>query len=182
MKYQFYLHNKYFITYSIDKKGLFFDEQMKKIIMTQLFKTAKSTDTEIEPYAILNNHLHFIASSQEKSISKIFLKNFAGASSHEINKYLNQNGKLWDKYYGWAIFNEKAYFNILAYILGNPIRHGMAKSFAELYDYAFCNFKQYADEYSKDAMEERVMSVLKIKSEDDEKEFFYNLSCPYIPH
>ena len=50
------------------------------------------------------------------------------------------------------------------------------KSFDELYDYKYCNFKKYADEFSRETIEDRILTILKIKSKEDEETFFRNLN------
>ncbi|NQT50206.1 transposase [Candidatus Kuenenbacteria bacterium] len=115
MKYQFFSGHKYFITYSLDDEVILsFDNKIKDVLLEQLEKAAQSTNTQIEPFSILNNHLHLIANTAEDSIPKEFLRRFAGASSRMINSYLKREGTLWKKYYGWAVFNDHAYFNIFA--------------------------------------------------------------------
>lgn len=185
MKYQFFHGCKYFITYSLaDKTTLSFDNAIKNIVLKNLKNSAQLTNIQIEPFAILDNHVHLIANSQEAPVSKKFLKHFAGISLRKVNLYLNREGALWNKYYGWAIFDEHAYFNILAYILGNPLRHGIVKSFDELYNYPYCNFNKYANEFSREIMEDRILTILKIKSKEDEKNFFNTLlnSTTNHPH
>lgn len=172
-KYQFFPDYKYFITYSSNHPEL--RNEQKEIILSELFLAAKETNVLVETFATLNNHVHIIISSTEQSIPKNFLKLFAGRSSIKINRSFGRSGKAWNKYYGWAIFNDKAQSNIVSYILGNPIRHGVVKSFDELYDYKYCSFRTYADEFSREEMERRVMEILKIKSEQDEEIFLRSL-------
>lgn len=89
--------------------------------------------------------------------------------------HLKRTGKIWEKYFGWAVFDERAYFNIFSYILGNPIRHGIVQSFDELYEYKYCNYKKYVDEFSKEALQEQILTILKIKDAQDEESFFKNI-------
>lgn len=177
MKYQFSSGYKYFITYSLlPSAGFFFDSVIKEIILNAL--NSKKGLIDIEAFSILNNHLHLmlnIADFEQQTI-KNFLKEFTTCSSRLINQHLNKSGANWEHYFGWGIFNEKAYMNILAYILGNPIRHGIVKSFDELYAYPFCNFNKFSDELGREAAENLVLTVLKIKDQNNEKEFFRNLS------
>lgn len=146
MKYQLNDSCKYFITYGVsDRKNICFDALQKEIINTQLFVSAEETDIIIDAFAILNNHLHFIISCAEQPQRKEFLKLFAGRSSRFINETLGREGILWDKYYAWGLFIEKAYFNVLYYILSNPIQHGVVKSFENLYNYCYCSYEGYVD-------------------------------------
>ncbi|MBT5338101.1 hypothetical protein HN858_03705 [Candidatus Falkowbacteria bacterium] len=176
LKYQFYPERKYFITYSLtDQIIVKFDDPLKEIILNQFNKAAKNNNVNIEYFAILNNHLHLIIDCEEQKQRKKFLKDLAGASARLINIQTNREGQLWKKYYAWAIFDELAYANISAYILGNPLRHGIIHSFNELKKYKYCNFQELCKEFDQEELELRIMSILKIKKHEDENMFLETL-------
>ena len=179
LKYQLYPGTSYLITYhtSPDTQANL-DNESKQIILNQIQKVSVKTKTQVPFFAILDNHLHLLATPEADILPKEFIAEISGGSSFQINKHLNRQGKLWDKYHCWGIFHEKAYNNISAYILGNPIRHGLVKSFDELIQYPFCSFSEYATRLDRAAVEEDVLTILKIKTEET-KEDFYNSLATY---
>lgn len=177
MKYQFAPGYKYFITYSQHPSAYFtFNDNIKEIILNSLIK--KKGPIDIEVFSILDNHVHLLLDiiNIKQSEAKKFLKDFATTSSHLINQHLNKKGANWEHYFGRGIFSAAAYYNIRSYVLGNPIRHGKVKSFDELYNYKYCNFKSFADEHGRDVAEDCVMRMLRIKSIKDEIAFLNSLA------
>ena len=176
LKYQLFPKTSYFITYHLTPTtSISLDHKAKQILLEQIQKTSTKNKTRIDCFAIINNHFHLIATSKNDHLTKNLLSEIAGGSAFQINKHLHRKGKLWGKYYCWGIFTEKAYNNISAYILGNPIRHGIVKTFDELYNYPFCSFKEHSDKYGRIAIKERILSILKIKTNETREDFYKSL-------
>ncbi len=170
MKYQFIPENKYFITYSIDRKHAPpFNDIIKEIIY-------KYFTDQVEVFAIINDHVHFIIDTTSNNDVKSFLNKFSGGSAFEINKYLNRRGKYWQKYHTTPIYSDSAYQKIVLYILGNPIRHGVVHSFDELYNYKYSSFKDYCNSTDRELVEQQILSNLEIKLNQDEDSFIQSLS------
>lgn len=177
MKYQFDQGKQYFITHSLSETSDFtFNKETKEIIFKKLFEQANKYTIEINAFAILDNHVHVLLKFIKQENLKNYLKHFAGGSSFDINKYLKKKSPNWQSYYAWLVTTEKAYFNILAYILGNPIRHGLLSSFDELYNYKYCSFREYANKWGQEIAKNRILTVLKIKGQEDEDKFFRKLN------
>jgi len=65
-----------------------------------------------------------------------------GASTYKINKFLNRTGTFWQKEsYDHLVINEKEYYNILRYIVNNPVKAGIVDNWKE---YGFF-FSRYED-------------------------------------
>ena len=129
-------------------------------------------DIVILNYAILNNHFHLIFRTSEKKNEKMFIQKLAGSTARAINSENGLTGNLWKKYFAWLIASEKAFNNISAYVLGNPIRHGLVSSFDELFEYPYSDFKKACLLNGREFVENKVLAVLKIKEADDEKNFY----------
>jgi REP element-mobilizing transposase RayT len=178
MKYQFIENFTYFITYKLAKACqpvVSFDDTIKEIIKKRIL-TNEKFQIDIIAYAILSDHLHLLIDFIDQAMAKEYLKQLAGGSSFEMNKYLNKKGNNWEKYFPKAIPNEKAYYNVIGYILGNPIRHGLVNSFEELFDYNYTNFSQFCDEENREFVENVILNVLKIKDNDVEERFYQSFT------
>jgi putative transposase len=177
MSYELHENKIYFITYSLaEESDLIFSDTEKVIIKNLMLEKANEFNIKIPAYAILHNHFHLLFHVNESFDNSKFLKQIAGISSRRINQINNRSGTLWERYYSWMVTTEEAYWNILSYIAGNPIRHGLVYSFDELYSYPYSNFNELADNKGREAVEMLVLKVLKIKSELDEERFFRSLS------
>ena len=140
--------------------------------MKKLCDLCKEMDVSMYSLAILDNHVHFLLQTQEKNKEKEFIRRFAGGTAREINQLNGKTGTFWNRYFAWLITDETAYYNVSAYILGNPLRHGLVKDFDELYDYPYSDFRKYCELHGREAVEEKILAVLKIKNTKNEDEFF----------
>jgi len=62
-----------------------------------------------------------------------------GSTSREINKLLNRNGHLWHhESYNHFVRNQEEFDRIIAYILANPVKAGLAKNEKE-WPFSSCN-------------------------------------------
>ncbi|HCC22874.1 TPA: hypothetical protein DF272_01705 [Candidatus Falkowbacteria bacterium] len=60
---------------------------------------------------------------------------------------------------------------VQAYVLGNPIRHGLLTAYDDLKHYKYCNFDKWIEINTDEGMKFQVLSQLRLKvnSEDEEK-------------
>lgn len=74
-------------------------------------------------YCIMPNHIHLVFSllKNNRGISKI-MQSIKGASSREINKILNTEGRLWqDESFDRLVRDDLELYNIINYVINNPV-------------------------------------------------------------
>jgi REP element-mobilizing transposase RayT len=60
-------------------------------------------------------------------------------TAKNINMILNRNGKVWDDdYFDRYIRNDKDYYNVINYILNNPVKAGLSE---QIEDWQFSYYK-----------------------------------------
>ena len=109
-----------------------------------IFDAINYMDTkEYELYAsvILNDHIHMIINPIDK-LSRI-MHSIKSYTAHEINKKTNRKGKFWqDENYDKIIRNEKEFIEKIKYIVNNPIKANLSKSYT---DYKWLYVKGWID-------------------------------------
>lgn len=94
-------------------------------------------------YTLMPNHVHFVFELLQNkiSLSKI-LQLIKGVSSRKCNIYLNRTGKFWqDESFDRLIRDEKELYMIIRYILLNPVKSGLVKTWSD-WEYSYCR-KEY---------------------------------------
>lgn len=130
------------------------DPILATIIKDQLHRFDKSL-YNLLAYCIMPNHVHLILdtavqlsdemiykddTSKYKQLESI-LHRIKGASSRYINLSLGRSGKLWqEESYDIYIRNEIMLRNVISYVLDNPVKAGLSKSWD---DYPHSYLKDY---------------------------------------
>ena len=171
--YKVYLHNPphyfvpnamYMVTGAIlHNEHLLSDDKRKEFVLQTLFEKANSFLWELQAWAILNNHYHFIAKSPEnpKTLSKL-IQQFHSITAIEINKRDQIPGRqVWANYWDTCLTYEKSYLARLHYVHENPVKHGLVEN---AIDYPFCSYKWFL-ENGDDELKEQVFhqSIDKVK-------------------
>ena len=145
-----YLDNSYyFITCRTkDKRSHLLSKQVK----TKLKNIFNEVGTEYHlssfTYAILHNHYHFLAYVPKGDDVKKIMQKINGKLSHHLNLGLDR--RLWSVYYDSLALSKHDRERIIAYILGNPLKHNVVKDFNELYTYPFCSYGDYVDRFGEE--------------------------------
>jgi putative transposase len=132
-----------------------------------LFSLATKYNWQLQAWAILANHYHFIAISPTDAKSlKQFIQHLHSVSAQEINKQDGAQGrKVWFQYWDNRLTYEGSYIARLKYVNENPVRHGLVKNAA---DYPWCSAnwfeKNAAPEFLENVLSARIEGV---KVEDD---------------
>lgn len=131
--------------YNINKK--FFDEYDRSLdytnngpkflcadkiinIIIDSFKYYDQRDYSLVCVCIMPNHVHVLFTLLEKSrsLDKI-MQSIKRYSASQINRHLNRSGTLWQpESYDHIIRDEDEYFNVVRYILDNPIKAGLTEN------------------------------------------------------
>jgi putative transposase len=175
--YKTYLHNPphyfvpnamYMVTGSIlHKQHLLSENKRKEFFLNTLFEKASDFNWDLQAWAILNNHYHFIGKSPENAgtLPKL-IQQVHSITAIQINRWDNISGRrVWHNYWDTCLTYEKSYNARLHYVHINPVRHGLVKN-AE--DYPFCSYKWFL-ENGDDELKYQVFSqpIDKINVVDD---------------
>src|SRR3989339_91026 len=143
----------YFLTVSTFLHYPYFKEDNQKQLALNFVKKLKTSwNIPLQAFAIPLNHIHLIFFAQAGSqvtFVKRFIKNNI---SREYRKNFTVPYKdFWQSIRVlWVRNDDQVYWNIIAYIIGNLLKHKEVSNFQELYDSQFCSFSYIADKYGFD--------------------------------
>jgi putative transposase len=118
----------YIVTAGIyQKQHLLHSSARLDLVLNTLFDCTGDFRWELQAWAILSNHYHFVASSPEdpatlpRMISKLHT-----LTARALNQWDAQPGrKVWFQYYDTHITNAGSYYARLKYVHQNPVHHGI---------------------------------------------------------
>ena len=141
----------------------------KQIIKNQIAKAVERFHLHNYAYSIVSNHLHQLFFLENRNDLPKIIQIIQGGSSYKLNKNLRCEGRIWARYYNRIIWSPDkfAIFNVIGYIIGNPLKHGVVKSFQELKGYKFCSYYQFTKMYGDKRAEQLVRSVLGFDDEEN---------------
>jgi REP element-mobilizing transposase RayT len=93
-------------------------------INQQVIHQYDGKDYTLVCYCIMPNHIHLVFTllEENRGISKI-MKSIKGVSAREYNKHMGKSGIVWqDESYDHIVRNEKELFNIIRYVINNPVK------------------------------------------------------------
>lgn len=175
--YKVYLHNPphyfvpkamYMVTGSIlHKQNLLHENRRKEFFLQTLFERAKDFNWNLQAWAVLHNHYHFIGESPENAgtLPKL-IQQVHSITAIQINKWDKASGRqVWHNYWDTCLTYEKSYLARLHYIHTNPIKHGLAE---DAMDYPYCSYRWFIEK-GDDILKEEVFSqpIDKINVFDD---------------
>ena len=161
--YKVYQHNPphyfvpnamYMVTGAIlHKQHLLSEGKRKQFILQTLFDRAKLLGWNLEAWAILDNHYHFIAQAPEDATSlEKLIRQFHSITAIQINRWDDTPGKqVWYNYWDSCLTYEKSYLARLHYVHMNPLKHGLAENPIE---YPFCSYKWFIEQSNSDLKEQ----------------------------
>jgi putative transposase len=159
---------KYLITGSVVRKQhLLESHEKREYFCKTLFEQASRLNWQLEAWACMSNHYHFIAQAPEDVESMTTLvRAIHSLSTRNINAIDRQPGRrVWWNYWDTCIRNEGSYLSMLRYVHENPIKHRLVDK-AE--DYPFCSYQWFITQANPD-FSERVFSqpIDKLVIKDD---------------
>ena len=146
--YKVYLHTPphyftpnamYMVTGSIVyKQHLLFENKYKEFFLTTLFEKANLLGWNLEAWAILHNHYHFISQAPENpTILTKLIRQVHSITGIQFNRWDNAPGRqVWQNYWDTCITYEKSYLARLRYVHENPVKHGLVDN---AMDYPYCS-------------------------------------------
>lgn len=126
------------------KKRLLTDDKRKSLVLEILLERAAHWDWELEAWAVLENHYHFIARAPENALTlEKLIRQLHSKTAVELNKLDKLLGrKVWYNYWDTCITHETSYYARLHYVHINPVKHRLVES-AE--DYPFGSYRWFLD-------------------------------------
>ena len=103
----------------------------------------------MEAWAILHNHYHFIARSPASATTlPKLIRQLHSITAIELNKWDRTPGRqVWFNYWDTCITYERSYLARLHYVLMNPVKHGLVES---PIDYPYCSYKWFVKQSDQD--------------------------------
>ena len=150
-------------------KRLLKDDKRKSLVCEILFERATHWGWELDAWAVLENHYHFIARAPENALTlETLIRQLHSKSAVELNKLDKTLGrKVWHNYWDTCLTHETSYYARLHYIHLNPVKHRLAEN-AE--DYPFCSYRWFlekADESFQDIVMNQPMDRVDIFDDFD---------------
>jgi putative transposase len=155
----FVSNSLYFVTGSLlHNKHLLVDDRRRSLVCEILFERSHHWGWELEAWAILENHYHFIARAPENALTlEKLIRQLHSKSAVELNKLDKTLGrKVWHNYWDTCITYETSYYARLHYVHLNPVKHGLVEN-AE--DYPFCSYRWFLEKADND-FQDTVMNQL----------------------
>ena len=159
--YKTYPHNPphYFVSNSLYivtgstlyNKHLLTNITHKKIVCDILFDRASHWGWDLEAWAILENHYHFIARAPENALTlEKLIRQLHSKSAVELNKLDKTLGrKIWHNYWDTCITHETSYYARLHYVHLNPVKHRLV-DVKRAEDYPFCSYRWFLEKADDD--------------------------------
>jgi len=147
----------YIVTGSVlYNRHLLTDDKHKSLVYEVLFERAAHWGWELEAWAILKNHYHFIARAPENALSlEKLIRQFHSKTAVELNKLDKTVGrKVWYNYWDTCITLETSYYARLHYVHLNPVKHRLVENAEE---YPFCSYRWFLEK-ADDSFRDTVMS------------------------
>ncbi len=112
------------------------NSQIADIIKNSLF-FKHDKEYNLICYCIMPNHVHILIKPLLKTKDKPYsiagiMKNHKSFTAIESNKILKRNGQFWHRgYYDHYIRDENEFYNVIRYILNNPVKAGLVEKYED---------------------------------------------------
>jgi putative transposase len=118
----------YFVTAStLDHLPLFKGPEMLDFLESTLWDCLKDGGWSLQAWAVFPNHYHFVASHgrDERALSKILGKVHMLTAKQANLRDETQGRKVWFNFWDTQLTFEKSWLARLAYVMENPVKHGL---------------------------------------------------------
>jgi putative transposase len=155
--HRFVPEGTYFVTAStLHKAHLFQSGKAKDMVLEQLFELTAAYGWQLQAWAVLVNHYHFVALAPEDAKSlKPMLQKLHSDSAVSINNLHNTPGRqVCYQYWDVCITNERSHLARLHYVHTNPEKHRVARYAAK---YKWCSMAWLLEQ--GDELAERILAA-----------------------
>jgi putative transposase len=131
------------------------EDRKKQLVLETLLDRSILLGWELEAWAILNNHYHFIGKAPDNAniLSKL-TRQVHSITAIQLNKWDGTLGRqVWFNYWDTCLTYEKAYLARLHYVHLNPVKHGLVKI---AMDYPYCSYKWFLEQ-SDEVLKKQVL-------------------------
>ena len=142
-EHRLYEPGTYMVTGGIYKREpLLLPETRREYFLSLLFELAEQFMWELQAWAVLCNHYHFVAFSPRDSKDgaqslRSFLSELHRRSSRLWNREDQTPGrKVWHNYWDSQITYQQSFYARLKYVHNNPVHHGVIENAA---NYRWCS-------------------------------------------
>jgi len=129
----------YMVTAGIYQKHILLNSPEKlTLVRDMLFQYATQLGWQLQAWAIMGNHYHFVAASPENvETLRSFISKLHEYSAKKLNRMDATPGrKVWHNYWDSHITHQTSYFARLRYVHQNPVHHGAAQNAS---NYPWCS-------------------------------------------
>jgi putative transposase len=153
--YKTYLHNPphyvvsnamYMVTGAILHNQHFLGENKRKeFLLPTLFERTRLLNWNLQAWAVLNNHYHFIAQAPENAITlEKLIRQVHSITAIEINRWDNTPGRqVWFNYWDSCLTSERSYLTRLHHVHMNPAKHRLTDN---AINYPFCSYRWFVEQ------------------------------------
>jgi len=110
----------------------------------RLFAGARESGWELQAWAILSNHYHFVGQSGDNPDAlRVMINKLHMTTAKHFNLWDDQPGsRVWYQYWDTQLTFPRSYLARLNYVHNNPSKHGVAANAA---DYPWCSAAWFAE-------------------------------------
>lgn len=129
------------------KEQLFNTSEKLDLVQSILFTEAKRFKWNLQAWAVMSNHYHFVAHSPDRSESLAdMIRSIHSRTAVWLNRQDGTPGrKVWFEYWDTCLTHEKSYLTRLHYVHTNPVKHGIVKSADDYPWYSMTWFKNNSE-------------------------------------
>jgi len=157
----------YMVTAGTYRKHKYFDTRNKiEFLHDTLIDCASEFSWELQAWAVMSNHYHFIAISQKPENLVKFISKVHAVTSRFVNRIDDSPGrKVWFQYWDTQITHQSSYLARLSYVHYNPVHHRLVED-ARAYEWCSASWfgKNSEKTFYKAVTEAKIDRV---KVEDD---------------
>lgn len=140
----------YMVTGAIlHNQHLLCEDRKKQFVLETLFERSKLLGWDLQAWAILNNHYHFIgkAPEQANTLSKL-TRQVHSITAIQLNQWDRTPGRqVWFNYWDTCLTYEKSYLARLRYVHLNPVKHELVENAA---NYPYCSYMWFLEQGEDD--------------------------------
>ena len=121
-------HGVYMVTAgTLYKRPLFNTGDKLDLLQRFLLSLSKQSSWQLEAWAVLANHYHFVARGSSQSVPlSDFLHELHSTTAGELNLLEGKKGRsIWYNYWDTRLTFQHSYLARLSYVHRNPVKHGL---------------------------------------------------------
>ena len=132
------------------------ENKRKEFVLHTLLERAKLLNWNLQTWAILDNHYHFIGQAPESPMTlEKLIRQVHSITAIQINRWGNTPGRqVWGNYWDTCLTYERSYLAGLHYVNMNPVKHGATK---HPINYPFCSYRWFIEQ-GDEALKQQVFA------------------------